>query len=117
MRQRKHARTLLTFQMAPPGEHSLLQRGPSRLTEMKALGIRADCEHEFDLWQCRKQFAMPEWGAFAPRRKIGAILILSRKAEAHRYDGDAGLVVKFLRRDSHPIAQAVAGGVGEGGAG
>ena len=51
------------------------------------------------------------------RRQVGALLVLPGKAEAHRDDGDAILVVEFLRGHAHPVAQAVAGGIGEGNAG
>src|SRR5262249_41802566 len=37
-----------------------------------------------------------------------------RKAEPRGYDGYAALIVELLRGDSHPIAQAVPGSVGEG---
>ena len=99
--------------MLSPRKHRLLQRRSRLITEMKMLSVRADREHEFDLRQCCEKFPVPERRAFTPWRKIGTVLVLARETESHGHNGDAGLVIEFLRRDSHPIAQAVAGGIGE----
>ena len=83
---------------------------------MKALRIGTDRKHELELRQPIEQGWMPELGALGSRRKVSAMRVLPRKAEAHGDDGDAGFVVELLRAHPHPVAQAVAGGVGEGNA-
>jgi hypothetical protein len=59
---------------------------------------------------------MPSLCAFGSWRKIGTFRILAGEAEAHRDDGEAGLIVELPRIDAHPVAQAVAGRIGEGNA-
>jgi hypothetical protein len=83
---------------------------------MPSLRIGADREHELKLRQPIEQGFMPKLGAFGSGRQIATIFILPGKAKAHGDDGDARLVVKLLRTDPHPIAQAVAGSIGEGNA-
>src|SRR4029079_2798957 len=111
--QRQHTWAPLSPQVLSPRKHRLVQRRSHLITEMKALCVRADREHEFDLRQCCEKFPVPERRACTPRRKIGAFLVLARETESHGDDGDAGFVIEFLRPDCHPIAQAVAGGIGE----
>src|SRR5262245_15181354 len=113
MRQRQHARATLASEIPPPPKHRLLQRYVGLIAKMKTLRVGADREHEPVLMQGREKLPMPDRRAFAPRRKIGAILPLPRETEPHGYDGDTHLIVEFLRRDSHPVAQTVAGSVGE----
>ena len=60
---------------------------------------------------------VPGRRAFAPRRQVAAGGIVARKAEAHRHDGDAALVVEFLAASAAASPQPVAGGIGEGRAG
>ena len=59
----------------------------------------------------------PRRRAFPARRQVGAARIQSRKAEAHRHDRDPACVIEGRRIDAHPVAEAIAGRIGEGPAG
>ena len=68
--------------------------------QMPALRVAADREDQLELRHGREQARVPGRRALAARRQVAAGGIVAGKAEAHRHDGDAALVVEFLRRDA-----------------
>ena len=87
------------------------------MTEAVRLRVVADKQRQLDLFQQRQQARVPARRAFRAGRRVAALRQAARIAEAGRQDGDAGGVVEDLAPDAEPVAQALAGGVVEGGAG
>jgi len=84
---------------------------------MIVLREAADGENERDIRQPRHQRVVPQRGAFAPRRQVGAAVVLAGKAKAHRHDRDPCRVVKLLVGHAEPAAEPHAGLIGVGHAG
>src|SRR3990167_2129960 len=80
---------------------------------MPLLRVRADKNRGPDLGKEIEEAPPPQRRAFLARRPVAALGVMARKAEAHRHDRDLRRIVENLGTDPEPIAQAVAGGVGE----
>lgn len=96
---------------APVGD-SFVKAGPRPFAEMIALRVAPDEKGQLHFPEQRQQARAPQRRAFPPRRQIRA-LHRTGIAKAHRGDGDAGLVVKHVRPNAHPIAQPITRWIGE----
>lgn len=77
--------------------------------------VLPDQEREFHVRQPLEQPRAPRGNAFRPWRQV-ARGAGAGKAEPHRQDGHAALVVELGSCDSHPVAQPLAARVVEGNA-
>ena len=117
VRQRQVARQRVALQdLAPAGDCG---RDALRCfsTQMPALRVAADEQHQLDLPQMLEEARPPFRGAFAARRKIGTARILAGIAKAHGHDRDAAHVVELFCRHAHPVPQPLARRIAEGNAG
>jgi len=85
--------------------------------QMISLSISSNRENKLELRRSLEQPFVPGADAFGPRRLVGAKLVIARKTEAHRHDGDFGFVVENVPADVEPGAQPLARGVVVGNAG
>jgi hypothetical protein len=82
--------------------------------KMVILGEAPNRENAFDTRQSRKQCVMPSLAAFAARRQVALVGIVTGKTKAHRHDRHPCLIIENLPRDAHPLPQTIARGVVEG---
>src|SRR5688572_16278190 len=107
MRKRHEYRPILRNEI-PPSSDVCRKPAFGALPKMPALGIKANQQHQFELWQMPEQAFPPAFSAFTARRPVAAFVVEAGKAEAHRDDRDAAVVVEFVRRHAHPVSQSVA---------
>ena len=108
MRQREVLR-----QVVPERPHAVRDRSRSQHIR---LGVGADQQGQAHARHPGQHPCPPDRRAFRPGRQVAAAGQAAGVAEAHRQDGDARRVVERVLRQAQPAAQAVAGGVGPGGA-
>src|SRR5271155_260888 len=116
--QRHDARRSRRLVDPPPLPH----RGSDAVTgeaavETKALSVLPDQEHQLDVGQLRQDARMPSLRAFATRRQVAALGVVSRKTEAHAEDRHVSSVVERFLVEAEPIAKANARRIGIGSAG
>jgi len=80
------------------------------------LSIGAEQQCQTHLRQHREEFSAPQGCALFSWRSITA-RHASRIAKAHRHNCHSPVVVKVVVRKAHPLAQPIAGCIGEGNAG
>jgi len=85
--------------------------------ETKTLGVLPDQKHQLDVGQLRQDARMPGLRAFATRRQVAALGVVSRETEAHADDRYVSGVVERFLIEAEPIANANAGRIGIGSAG
>lgn len=75
---------------------------------MPFLRITADQKRDLDIGQGFQQAGPPGRGTAFHRGTVTTLCVIAGKAEPHGDDGNAGLVIEFILRDPHPVAQAFA---------
>lgn len=113
MRQRQHPRHRLRSPCVTPVGDCFVERRGSLGTHVPALGIKPDCQHQFDSGHGCHQFCPPGRSALSPRRQVPSPNVLAGEAEAHRQNGEIARVIELALRDAEPAAQPVAGRIRE----
>src|SRR5215204_6718077 len=116
VRHRQDARAARRRDDRTPALYGRGEAGLAIWAEMPALRVSADREDQLEPRQRGEDRSAPSLGAFAPRRQIAALGVLTREARRHRNDRDAPRIVEDLLRDAEPGPQPHARGVGEGAA-
>ena len=83
-------------------------------SQMIGLRVGANRQNALDPGHCDENLVVPLHPAFAARRQVAAGGVVAGEAEAHGEHGDGAAIVEGDGVEAHPVAQAIAGGVGEG---
>ena len=91
-----------------PARNSIRQALLPILAEMIGLRVLADDKDQLDLRHQGKQAIMPGDTAFRSRWQVPALRVQTRKAKAHRDDGQPVRIIEDALPDPHPVPQAIA---------
>ena len=77
------------------------------------LRMATKAQDGFDTGQFRQDTAPPMARAFPAGRKVGAVAIIAREAEAHGKESEFGWIVELVATDAEPGPQPVTRGIVE----
>ena len=72
--------------------------------KMPSLRILADEQNELQVGEKREESFAPQFGAFAARRQVAALGVVTRETEPHRHDRYRLRIVEDLFADAEPAA-------------
>ena len=80
---------------------------------MPGMRILPDHQHQLQLRHVLHHPGPPGGRAFTSRRQVAALRIQARKTEPHRHDGELARIIELRLVHPEPVAQPVAGRIGE----